>query len=503
MARLAALFVPLFPLAARLRAEPELAGQAVAVCEGDGTAARVAAASRPARKAGVRAGMTLAQARGILPDLIARGRDPLCERAAAGALLEVAGGLSPRIEEAAPGLALADVEGMKALFPGPDGEERLGAAAIRAAEGIGLPLRAGIAGTRLAATVAARLPASPTVVPPGGEAELLAPLPLEALELPRRTRATLRRWGVTTVGELARLPGEEIARRLGEEGRAAWRAARGEDPRPLVPAVPAPVLEEGMELEWPLLRLEPLVAVLEELVDRLIERLLRTGAACTVLELELNLEPEGHDRRQLRLPAPSTDAASLVGILRLELESRPPEAPVAAVRCLAHPDQPRRAQLSLFGPQEISPATLATALARAAARLGPENVGSPRVVDTHVPGGSTLEPFDPPPPPRSRPEPRRARGLLAVRTLRPPVPLEVLVEAGGTPHPRSLASPPGASLEISGTVRVAAGPWHCEEGWWEHPIERRYWDVELDDGRLYRIFHDPRQDAWFADGVYD
>ena len=75
MTRIACLFIPLFPLAARLRSEPELAGEAVAVCEGNGSAARVVGASRPARRSGVRSGMSLAQARGILPSLIARGRD--------------------------------------------------------------------------------------------------------------------------------------------------------------------------------------------------------------------------------------------------------------------------------------------------------------------------------------------------------------------------------------------------------------------------------------------
>ena len=79
MPRFACLYVPLFPLAARLRSEPELAGEGVAVCDGNGSAARVVAASLVALQAVIRAGMTLAQARSVLPDLIARGRDPVCE----------------------------------------------------------------------------------------------------------------------------------------------------------------------------------------------------------------------------------------------------------------------------------------------------------------------------------------------------------------------------------------------------------------------------------------
>ena len=67
-----------------------------------------------------------------------------------------------------------------------------------------------------------------------------------------------------------------------------------------------------------------------------------------------------------------------------------------------------------------------------------------------------------------------------------------------------MKSAPGAPTEIHGQVRVAAGPWSLEESWWsEAPVERDYWDVELSDGGLYRIFRDRRSDAWFADGLYD
>ncbi len=67
-----------------------------------------------------------------------------------------------------------------------------------------------------------------------------------------------------------------------------------------------------------------------------------------------------------------------------------------------------------------------------------------------------------------------------------------------------MKSAPGAPTEIHGQVRVAAGPWSLEESWWsESPVERDYWDIELSDGGLYRIFRDRRGEAWFADGLYD
>ncbi len=62
----------------------------------------------------------------------------------------------------------------------------------------------------------------------------------------------------------------------------------------------------------------------------------------------------------------------------------------------------------------------------------------------------------------------------------------------------------GATPRIQGLVRVAAGPWSLEDGWWnEQPVERDYWDVELSGGRLYRIYRDRTTGEWFADGMYD
>jgi hypothetical protein len=68
----------------------------------------------------------------------------------------------------------------------------------------------------------------------------------------------------------------------------------------------------------------------------------------------------------------------------------------------------------------------------------------------------------------------------------------------------SVASEPGATPRIQGLVRVAAGPWTLEEGWWnDKPVERDYWDLELSGGGLYRVYRDRKTGDWFADGMYD
>jgi protein ImuB len=515
VARIACLAVPLFPLAARLRAEPELGRTAAAVVEGEGPAARLLAATRGARHLGVRAGMTLAQARALLPRLVARGRDGECEAAAAAALVEVAERFSPRVEAAAPGLVFLDADGVARRVPagGAQGEpERaFGRALARAAAGAGLPAHVGLAASKLAAEIVARgaRDGEPGILPEGREAELLAPLPLARLAplaSDPELVATLRRWGLATIGDLARLPAAEVASRLGEAGRRLQTIARGRDPRPLAPAPPPRELREGLELEWPLATLEPFLFLARAALDRLCRRLAADGLGCARLAIALALEPEGIDERALELPAPTCETRTLLRLVHLELERRPPGAAVAGFAFVATPDRPRAAQLALFGPPALAPDRLATTLARLFARLGADRVGSPRTLDGHRPERFRLVPFAPPPPPRIAPAPRPARGLLAVRVLRPALELEVRVDDDG--RPRAVEMIPGEANagrpEVRGGVAVAAGPWRLEEGWWsDAPLAREYWDVELAGGGLWRLFRDAASGRWFADGAYD
>ncbi|HEV7425769.1 MAG TPA: DNA polymerase Y family protein [Thermoanaerobaculia bacterium] len=550
MTRLACFYVPMFVLAARLRSEPDLLNEAVGIVEGNGSNAHIVAATRRARKKGIQPGQSLAQARSLLPKLIARGRDAECERTAQEALLEVAETFSPRVEDAGEGVVFLDVTGMERHFadfggresgvgsgsqnptplvsdprpPTPDSQDselRLARAALRACDAISLPARVGIAASKLAARIAAELPKSPTVVPQGEEATFLAPLPLTRLSPELEAAAMLQRFGLASIGDLAKLPESEIASRLGEVGRELHWAARGIDPRPLMPRPLPPEFREGMELEWPLVALEPFLFIANAALDRLSKRMEIQGFACKRLEFTLTLDPEGYDARGIDLPAPTRDVKTMLTLMRLDLEKTPPGAPVVGFSFIAHPDRPRRAQLSLFGPSAVSPEKLATTIAKLVSILGDGRVGMPMTVDGHLPERYAINVFSPPPPPDMKQTPARARGLLAVRTFRPPIPIEVTTrEAEGddlqiasirsvanetsvspTPHSRNRVEV-GSKIDIAGTVRICSGPWRIEEGWWsDRPDIREYWDVELERGGVYRVFRGGAE--WFVDARYE
>ena len=456
--RIACLRVPLFPLAARLRSEPELRHEALAVMAGNGNGARVVAATRLARKAGVRVGLTLPQARSRLPQLIARPLDAACEQAAQEALLDIAEAFSPRVEGVDGGIVYLDADGLEGHHPGEHPEEEMARALILAVEkDAGLPARVGVASSKLAARLAAGRPHSPHIVPAGGEATFLAPLPLAELTPQAKILQRLASWGIQNLGDLARLPSAEVLSRLGSEGQALHCIARGEDSQPLVPRQPPPDFREGMELEWPLVNLEPFVFVARGALERLSRRLAGSGLACERLELTMELENTGRQARSITLPAPTRDVKTLLTLLRLHLEEQPPQAPILAFELVAHPDRPRRAQLTLFGPEVLSPDKLATTVARLFALLGKGRVGSPRTVDGHCPERFALVPYEPPAPPKERRPAAAGRGLLTVRTLRPPLAIEVIADGNpklAPPSPQVPGTTAGGGKQVPGTDSV-------------------------------------------------
>src|SRR5213594_4433131 len=487
MPRIACLLVPDLPVAAACRADPDLAGLPLALSEGSGPHARVVATSRAAGARGVQAGRhTVAQARAIAANLVVRPRDGAAERSAVGALVDVAASLASRIEAAADGAVFLDAAGATNLVPS---EAGLATALVSRAARVGLTARAAVGASMMVARLAA-LHAT-EVVPAGTELGFLAPLPLACLAPPPAIAATLERWGIRRLGDLARLPVAEVATRLGPAGAALVRTARGEDERPLAPQALGGPVEEAIDLEHALDALEPLLFVLRGLVERAVARVGLEGIGVARFGLALGLEDRSRDERTVPLAAPTRDVKTLLTCLRVELEARPPRAAIVRMVLSAVPEAVRAAQLGLFSPAGPSPERLATTLARLAALCGADRVGAPAVLDSHRPGAAAVAPFTL----GAAPEPPPLTGCrLVVRALRPPRPVEVFADRGRPDFVRGEG--------LGGRVVGAAGPWRLAGEWWsDGAFARDYFDLELSDGGLYRCYRE--NGRWFVDGGYD
>jgi protein ImuB len=429
-------------------------------------------------------------------------------------LLGVARDFSPRVETCGPREVALDLGGLTRLF----GDAKTLAGELRrTAADRGLRIRIAIAGTRTAARLLVHHRAGITIVEPGGEPAALDDLRIELLEIFRTAEPpvtiTLRRWGLRTLGDLARLPADEVAARLGQDGVAWQRLARGEDPAPLVPSAPDERFEQALDLEWPIDGLEPLSFVLARLMEPLSAHLERRDRGAAVLHLRLHLVTREVHERSLQLPAPIRDARTLRTLALLDLESHPPAAAIDRVVVAVDPTPGRVIQFSLLTRPLPSPEQLSTLMARLTALMGEDRCGSAVTVDGWQPGAFEMRRFAPQEGIGDQgsgiknlglpiPDPRSLIPAVAVRRFRSPVPARVRVDRG-IPV-RVISDRRGLS---GGKVETYAGPWRASGGWWiEDRIkswERDEWDVTLSDGATYRVFRARDTDAWFIEGVVD
>ena len=202
-------------------------------------------------------------------------------------------GFSPRVEETDAETVVLDISGLERLL-GPPGS--IADAILRRAAALGMKVNVAVAANPDAAVHAARGFPGITILPQGGEADVLAGLPVAMLEPPPEMAETLASWGIRCFRDLAALPEAGLSARLGAEGVRLQKLARGLGDRPLVPAVPAEGFEASLELEHPVMLLEPLSFLLARLLGEVIEKLGAQGLATDELRLRMKLDWTGQAR---------------------------------------------------------------------------------------------------------------------------------------------------------------------------------------------------------------
>ncbi|HWF09686.1 MAG TPA: hypothetical protein VG297_14550 [Bryobacteraceae bacterium] len=421
--------------------------------------------------------------------------------------VECAHGFSPCIEEDPPDTVVFDVRGLEALYGPP---EKLAREIERR---IGVPASIAIAANPDAAIHAAHGIPGITVIAPGMEAEALARLPVNLLgavfpeRVSSQTAELLDLWGVRTFGEFAQLPPLGVAARIGDEGVLLQSLARGESHRQLRPIVDPLAFEAELELDDVVESIESLAFIVSRLLNEVCARLAAQSLATNEIHLSLTLERASFKQVPLehipdhyvtlKLPVPMLDAKAFLKMLQLDLNARPPAAPVLKVSLRAEPVKPRRTQHGLFVPSSPEPEKLELTVSRLRHLVGEDHVGSPRLRDTHRPdsfyirGAYTTHSAV-----AEMPLPVKAP-CLCLRRFRPPRAAQVIVV---NHQPVRIAAP-----SIGGRVVMAKGPWRTSGEWWkQNQWDRDEWDVALESGAIYRLFQDARAGGrWFIEGAYD
>ena len=285
--------------------DPSLRGKPVIVGGGPDARGVVSAASYEARAFGVHSAMPLRTASRRCPHGVFLPGRPERYRELSERVMTIFASYTPLVEPISLDEAFLDVTGSARSW------RRI---KQRVLDEVGLVVSVGVATNKLCAKVASdlRKPDALVVVPPGGEAEFLAPLPIRRLwGVGPQAQAALADYGVTTIGQLAALAPGTLHRRFGRHGDDLSTRARGIDHAPVEPMhAPKSI---GHEHTFSVDSADPrrLEATLLDLAESVAGRLRRHDLAAGAVQLKLRYEGFETLTRQSPLPRQTRETEPL------------------------------------------------------------------------------------------------------------------------------------------------------------------------------------------------
>jgi len=479
---------------------------------------RLYALNAAARALGLFAGQKATDAAALVPELLTAEADPDGDAAALEALCDWCVRFSPAAAiDGLDGLFL-DITGVSHLWVG---EAEMARDLVERLAGNGIPAQAAIADTAGAAWALARHAAhnlkvagsnpAPApkikVAPPGGQATLLAPLPITALRLDVASAAQLPRLGLSRIERLLGLPRAQLTRRFGPLVVLRLDQALGRAEEALTFRRPATPWFDRLAFAEPISVLDDLVRVAGDITQRLCERLRTEGRGGRRFELTYHrLDGKVYPVR-VGLSVCGRDARALTRLFAPKLEIIDPGFGIEVVTLSADGVEVLSAAQGRLdaGRAAAEEEGLAALVDRLANRLGEDAVWRAEVYESHVPE-------------------RAVRAAPAMAPASPvdwdpdkPRPIRLF------PHPEAITAlaelpdaPPVAFTWRGQQRRVkhAEGPERIAEEWWRKPIDkvevgfvRDYYRVEDDTGGRYWIFRaglygGKEPPRWWLHGVF-
>ncbi|HTS23537.1 MAG TPA: DNA polymerase Y family protein [Casimicrobiaceae bacterium] len=442
----------------------------------------VIVANVAARKRGVVAGLSIAAALALDPDLVVHLRDERAEAAALERIALWAGQWTPAVSIELPGCVLLEVAGVLRYF---EGLERL-AQRIRAGlDEMGFESAIAVAPTAGAASLLARAGCA-VEIDASSLARALAPLPVDLLRHARSSIATLQAVGVESIGELLALPRDGVARRFGQALLDEVDRALGKLPEARAPFTAPERYEGQLELPAPVEEAEALLFGARRLVVELCGFLHARGAGVTRLACDLVHRDTAPTSIGLGLRS-TRQVEHIMTVLRERLARETLPDRVAAIRLATEEIAPLAGRDGDFFAAGASSEAGAQLVERLRARLGEDAVRSLALQADHRPERAW------------RWEPAlnasgAATGLRQRGDASRPAPVRPLWLL---PEPHALAAGPAEA-----SVQLESGPERIESGWWDgHDAARDYFVGRNERGEALWLYRD-RGGRWFVHGVF-
>ena len=494
---------------------------------------RLAAVSPAAANAGLTPGLSLADARALLPGLTVAEADPVGDEKALDGLADWCGRYTPwtvsdrgslyRGKLGGGGGLWLDVSGCAHLF---GGEKVLLEDLVARLLGLGFTAVAAIADTPGAAWAVARFAAGcgrhrVRIVPAGGTAAALAPLPVAGLRLPPAVVQDLDRIGLRSVAALRAVPRAPLAARFGESVLTRLDQALGEADEPLSPRRPLPAMIARLAFAEPIGHLDDVARAAAHLIKDLCARLAEAHQGARRLELALYLIDGAVSRAAIGASQPTRDPVHLQRLFREKLDLLTigfgiEVATLAAleIASLAAIQMPLTSSQSEPWRSE----SLACLIDRLVNRLGADNVNRFLRQASHIPEHACQET----PATAGCGDKRTARRDQDKETTgdqqsRQPRPLILLP----WPEPIEVVAPVPDGPPVmfrwgrrQHRVSIAVGPERIAPEWWREGLDplrlariRDYYRIEDSDGGRFWIFREGlyRPDIrarWYLHGLF-
>jgi len=335
-------------------------GQPTILIERAGQRDVVTAACPVALELGLRPGMAAAHARALVTDLEVRDADPQADQAWLDRLaLHAVGYWTPTACVAGTDGLWFDLTGTTHLFGGePSFCRRL----LRFLERLGFTASIAIAGTPGAAHALARYSGQAiTLLPPGGETQAIADLPLAALRLDPEALVSAARFGLERIADLYPMPRGPLAKRLGLATVRRLDQARGMVAEPIVPVVPFDAPRVERRLLEPIGTAEAITQVIGDLIDDLATLLQERGVGLRSAHLICLIVDGSEQRVAIGTARATRDPRHLKRMLAMRVEKIDPGLGIEAMTLTTPRVEELRAQTLEAGlgssdrPPDIAP----------------------------------------------------------------------------------------------------------------------------------------------------
>jgi DNA polymerase-4 len=308
-----------FFIAVERRRHPELAGRPVIIGGRPGGRGMVAAASREARKSGIRVGMPLAHAS-------VRCADGVFLDGAFDAYFAASLEVDAVLRRETPDIEWQSIDEVfvgVAADPLPRTAAETGERIHAAVQALGFDAACGIARSKVVARIASKLgrPRGVVHVLDGYEARFLSPLKIEMLQgIDPALAMRLRAAGIRRLGQIARLSEAQLSRLAGRAGTTLARQAAGIDASRIRRTALPPARIAEYVLPSPTAAAADVHAALRQECERLGRELRSRGVFASTVTLRVRFPDDRLDSRTIRLNQPTALDDALVeaamGLLR-------------------------------------------------------------------------------------------------------------------------------------------------------------------------------------------